>query len=47
MVVKPDNFEVNNKGKDKLNKGKSKVVLSFRLPKGCYATIVIEWLFNS
>ena len=47
MIVKPENFKVNSKGKDELNKSKSKVVLSFKLPKACYATVVIEWLFNS
>lgn len=31
--------------KDELNQGKKKIKLSFELPKGCYATMVIKALF--
>jgi len=47
IIVKPNNFKVDSIGKDEPNKGKNKVVLSFRLPKACYATVVVEWLFSA
>ena len=32
---------------DELNKGKKKQVVKFYLPKGCYATVVVESLLNN
>ena len=39
MIIEVESFKCENKGDD--------CVLSFRLPKGCYATEVIEYLEKS
>ncbi len=45
MYLTPENFTA-VPDKDELNKGKYKVILEFSLPKGSYATVVIEHLFQ-
>jgi len=40
------NFKIIKEDKDDLNKGKKKVTISFSLPKGSYATVLIENLFS-
>lgn len=37
-----ENFKKGSKEEDELNKGKKKITVSFTLPKGCYATMVIR-----
>lgn len=46
VFVKPQFFEVLEKGEDEINKGKKKIRLKFFLPKGSYATEVIKQLFS-
>lgn len=43
-VVKPKHFTINAKEADELNPGKSKLKISFELPKGSYATVLLEEL---
>lgn len=45
VFVRPEGFEILEKGDDELNKGKYKLKISFFLPKGSYATEVIRQLF--
>ncbi len=45
--IKISNFKIINVEKDELNEGKEKMVVSFSLPKGCYATILIDFLFKA
>ena len=40
-------FKIIRAGKDELNESKEKVVVSFYLPKGCYATVLMDFLFNA
>jgi tRNA pseudouridine13 synthase len=41
------NFKVISKGNDELNKGKKKIIVSFSLPKGSYATEAIDYLIQN
>jgi tRNA pseudouridine13 synthase len=43
-IVRPEDFCIDDATDDELNEGKSKVILSFKLPKGSYATILIKRL---
>ena len=45
-VMKVKNFKVLSFGDDELNEGKKKEVVSFFLPKGSYATVVLDNLIN-
>jgi tRNA pseudouridine13 synthase len=40
-------FQIAETGEDELNKGKSKITISFTLPKASYATILVKELFGS
>jgi len=42
-----NDFKIINAGKDELNKSKEKIVVSFYLPKGCYATVLIDFLLKN
>ena len=44
--VKPNKFKAGKSLKDELNKGKIKIKLQFELPKGVYATTLLEALFG-
>ena len=46
MFVKINDFKIMKREKDELNKNKKKIVAKFSLPKGCYATVFIENLFD-
>ena len=46
LMVAIRNLDVTELQKDELNIGKKKIKLSFDLPKGCYATVVIKALFE-
>jgi tRNA pseudouridine13 synthase len=43
-VIKPTGFKIYVAENDELNKDKQKLKLSFNLPKGCYATVLLEEL---
>jgi tRNA pseudouridine13 synthase len=43
--LKINNFEIIESGKDDLNENKEKITVKFYLPKGAYATVLIEQLF--
>jgi len=43
VEVKDLNYKIEN---DETNKGKKKIILDFSLNKGCYATVVVDYLFN-
>ena len=45
--IKINDFKIINVEKDELNEGKKKMVVSFSLLKGCYATVLIDFLFNA
>ncbi|MEK6869502.1 MAG: tRNA pseudouridine(13) synthase TruD [Nanoarchaeota archaeon] len=45
--IKINDFKIIKAEKDELNEGKKKVVVSFSLPKGCYATVLMDFLFNA
>lgn len=45
LFVRPENFFVVS-GADDLNPGKFKDVLTFSLPKGSYATVVVDYLYS-
>lgn len=46
LFVKLSRFKAEGPFRDELNKGKYKLILSFRLPKASYATTAIKALFN-
>jgi len=46
LILKPEGFEMLKPEEDELNKGKYKITLNFKLPKGSYATIVTKKIFN-
>ncbi|MEK6932436.1 MAG: tRNA pseudouridine(13) synthase TruD [Nanoarchaeota archaeon] len=46
VFVKVKNFKTLSYSKDELNDGKFKQEVSFSLPKGCYATILIKQMFR-
>jgi tRNA(Glu) U13 pseudouridine synthase TruD len=45
LFVIPKNIEVITE-KDELNENKLKTIVSFSLPKGSYATVVIDYFFQ-
>jgi tRNA pseudouridine13 synthase len=45
LFIKPENLVINTE-EDELNENKFKAIVSFKLPKGSYATIVIDFLFQ-
>jgi tRNA pseudouridine13 synthase len=45
-IVKPKKLKAFPEETDELNKSKSKVLLKFELPKGCYATVLLKFLFS-
>lgn len=45
-LISIDDFKIIKEEKDELNKGKKKLVVSFSLPKGAYATVLIDYLFK-
>lgn len=45
-IVKPNKLKINKLDSDELNQNKSKVTISFDLPKGAYATLFIKLLFQ-
>jgi tRNA pseudouridine13 synthase len=47
LFVTPENVLISEPQEDELNKGKYKVIIGFVLPKGSYATTVIDELFSS
>ena len=47
LFVTPKKFKILKTEKDELNKGKYKMVVSFALPKGSYATFVIDLFFRN
>jgi|APFre7841882654_1041346.scaffolds.fasta_scaffold21955_3 tRNA pseudouridine13 synthase len=46
LFVDVQDFKAGKPEADELNEGKKKVLLSFSLPKGSYATVVVKWLFS-
>ncbi len=46
LFVRMRNLEIGRYQKDELNRGRNKVKVKFFLPKGSYATVVIEHLFG-
>jgi tRNA pseudouridine13 synthase len=46
LFVKIKDFKINKIIKDELNKNKLKVIISFSLPKGSYATVVVDELLK-
>lgn len=45
LYITPENFKIETK-QDELNTNKQKAIVQFSLPKGSYATVVIDYLFN-
>ena len=45
--IKINDFKIISVEKDELNDGKEKMSVSFSLPKGCYATVFIDFLFKA
>ena len=45
--VRISDFKITKTEKDELNEGKKKIAVSFSLPKGCYATVLIDFLFKN
>ena len=39
-------FKILEIGKDELNQNKQKIIINFSLPKSCYATVALEFLFQ-
>lgn len=46
LFTEVNDFKLIKKAKDELNENKQKIILNFKLQKGCYATNVIKYLFN-
>jgi tRNA pseudouridine13 synthase len=46
LFIEVKNFKIGTPEQDELNYGYKKMLLSFDLPKGCYATVVVKVLFN-
>ena len=44
--IKINDFKIIKQDNDELNKNKEKIIVKFSLPKGCYATVLIENLFG-
>lgn len=44
VVVRPEGFEVLDRGEDELHPGRKKITLRFDLPRGSYATILVKRL---
>ncbi|MCX8158227.1 MAG: tRNA pseudouridine(13) synthase TruD [Candidatus Diapherotrites archaeon] len=47
IIVKPERLEIVEIGKDEFNEGKNKITISFYLPKGSYATVVINEIIKN
>lgn len=45
-LIKVDNFKIINTDNDELNNGKNKIIIGFSLPKGSYATVLVDYLFD-
>lgn len=45
--IKIGDFKIINVEKDELNESKKKMVVSFSLPKGCYATVLMDFLLKN
>ena len=45
--IKISDFKIIKQEKDELNKNKEKLIIKFSLPKGCYATVLIDFLFKN
>jgi tRNA(Glu) U13 pseudouridine synthase TruD len=41
-TFRPTSYEIVGQGSDELNKGKMYAEISFSLPKGCYATVLLR-----
>ena len=46
LLIKINDFEIISIENDELNKNKEKIIVKFSLPKGCYATVLIENLLG-
>lgn len=46
IFIKIKDFKIIKKDKDELNENNQKLVAHFSLPKGCYATVLIDFLFK-
>ncbi|MBI2129771.1 tRNA pseudouridine(13) synthase TruD [Candidatus Woesearchaeota archaeon] len=46
LFMKMKGFKIIKKEKDDLNKNKEKITVKFRLPKGSYATVAVDFLFK-
>ncbi|MFH0868320.1 MAG: tRNA pseudouridine(13) synthase TruD [Candidatus Woesearchaeota archaeon] len=44
-LIKINDFKIINQEKDELNKNKEKITVKFSLPKGSFATVLIDYLF--
>lgn len=47
LIFVPKSLEIIGSSRDEINDGRWKVTLSFILPPGCYATVVVKRLFQS
>jgi len=46
LLMETKDFSMSKAEEDELNKGRLKTTLKFFLPKGSYATVVLEGLFG-
>ena len=46
LYMEVEELEMRELEPDELNPVKKKVLLSLKLPKGCYATVLIDFLFR-
>ena len=44
--LKINDFEILKREKDELNENREKITVKFSLPKGAYATVFVDYLFN-
>ena len=44
LFFRPKNLDVLEIGEDELNQNKKKIKIKFNLPKGCYATVLVDFL---
>ena len=44
--IKVKDFKITKQNKDELNKNKEKLAVKFSLPKGCYATVLVDYLLG-
>ena len=45
--IEMNDFEISDESEDELNENKEKLTVKFSLPKGCYATVFVEYLFGN